>query len=815
MIIYQASKKEFLAHAFTDDIEHVVLQQMRSVANQGAAQPQVAAWKHSLMEMAKVLYDREIPDDAGVAIEYQLPQSAKRIDFLITGRDDENRAKVVIVELKQWSSARVSEKDGLIWARRGGHAGETEGPHPCYQAWSYSAYLEDFNTAVQEGDISLQPCAYLHNYHRDGKIDHPIYQDHLRRAPLFLARESKRLQQFIRQHVRHGDGRQTLYAMENGRIKPSRQLAGSVGALLQGKPEFVLIDDQKVVYETAMDRVHHASQRKQVVIVRGGPGTGKSVVAVNLLATLVQRQLNACYVSKNSAPRAVYAARLAGTMNKTRFNNLFTGSGSFVDSEPDVFDALVVDEAHRLNAKSGLYRNLGENQIKELIEAARCTIFFVDDDQVVTVNDIGHGDALKQWAMRLGAEVTELELASQFRCSGSDGYLAWLDDVLDIRPTANTLLDTQEYDLRVVDSPTELHRLIEQKNAVNNRARVVAGYCWAWPSKNNPEALDIELPEFEYRRRWNLSKDGSLWIMAPDSVAEVGCIHTCQGLELDYVGVIIGPDLRMADDRLITDVTKRAQSDQSVKGLKSKLKSTPDEARALADRIIKNTYRTLMTRGMKGCFVYCTDAALAAHLRSRLRLPESRSQAWSECQAQQPPRGTQAPQDLPEMSPLPLSRLNPAEVANGVPALPVIDLKFAAGSFSDVQALRTEAIEWVAPPDGLHPQPDMFIAQVMGQSMNRRIPHGAWCLFRANPGGTRNGKVVVVQHHAIDDPETGGSFTIKVYGSTKTSSDDGSLANRRVVLSPDSDQSGFDPIIIEPDQAEDLRVVAEFLKVLA
>jgi len=814
MIIYQASKKEFLAHAFTDDIEHIVLQQMRSVANQGAAQPQVAAWKYSLMEMAKVLYDSGIPDNAGVAVEYQLPQSAKRIDFLITGRDDENNPKVVIVELKQWSSARVSEKDGLIWARRGGYAGETEGPHPSYQAWSYSAYLEDFNTAVQEGGISLQPCAYLHNYHRDGKIDHPIYQDHLRRAPLFLAREKKRLQQFIRQHVRHGDGRQTLYALENGRIKPSRQLAESIGALLQGKPDFVLIDDQKVVYETAMDRVHHASQRKQVVIVRGGPGTGKSVVAINLLATLVQRQMNACYVSKNSAPRAVYAAQLAGTMSKTRFNNLFTGSGSFVDSEPNVFDALVVDEAHRLNARSGLYRNLGENQIKELIEAARCTIFFVDDDQVVTVNDIGHSQELKRWATRLGAEISELELASQFRCSGSDGYLAWLDDVLEIRPTANTLLDTKEYDLRVVDCPTELHRLIEEKNSVNNRARVVAGYCWAWPSKTNPEALDIELTEFDYRRRWNLSKDGSLWIMAPDSVAEVGCIHTCQGLELDYVGVIIGPDLRMEGDRLITDVSKRAKSDHSVKGLKSRLKSTPDETQPLADRIIKNTYRTLMTRGMKGCFVYCTDAALASHLRSRLQRPDSRVIAPYEYQTRQPPRGTQSPQDLPEVCPVPLSRLKLEEVANGLPALPVIDLKFAAGAFSSVQSMRADAVEWVAPPDGLHPQPDMFVAQVLGQSMNRRIPHGAWCVFRANPAGTRNGKVVVVQHHAIEDPETGGSFTIKLYSSAKTLGQDGAQENTKIVLSPDSNQPGFDPIVLEPGQAEELRVVAELLRVL-
>ena len=169
-------------------------------------------------------------------------------------------------------------------------------------------------------------------------------------------------------------------------------------------------------------------------------------------------------------------------------------------------------------------------------------------------------------------------------------------------------------------NPAELHALIALKNESNNRSRVVAGYCWKWPSKKDTQAWDIEMPEFDYRRRWNLDKDGSLWIVAPDSVEQVGCIHTCQGLELDYVGVIIGPDLVYGDEHVVPDATKRASSDQSVRGLKRMLENDPEGARALADSIVKNTYRTLMTRGMKGCYVYCTDPALAEHLRSRLSL---------------------------------------------------------------------------------------------------------------------------------------------------------------------------------------------------
>jgi len=809
MIVYQASKSQFLHHALRDDIEDIVSRQFRSVMGHRAGPSEIQAWKHSLLEMAKVLQDEEIPADAGVAIEYQLPQSSKRIDFVITGEDVAARTKVVIVELKQWSESRRSEKDAIVWARRGGRAGETEGPHPSYQAWSYAAYLEDFNGAVQEGAMELKPCAYLHNHPRNGEIDHPHYREHLLRAPLFLARERAKLQAFIREHVRHGDRRGALYAIEYGRIRPSKMLIDSVKGLLQGKPEFVLIDDQKVAYETILHAEARAASRKQVVIVQGGPGTGKSVIAINLLATLLGRQRNARYVSKNAAPRAVYEARLAGTFTRTRISNLFSGSGAFVGDAPDTYDTLIVDEAHRLNEKSGLYRNLGDNQIRELIRSARCTVFFVDDNQRVTVHDIGHTEELRARAAEVDAEVTELELSSQFRCNGADGYLAWLDDTLDIRPTANTALDTAEFDFRVFDSPAELHDLIELKNRGNNRSRVVAGYCWKWPSKRHPQAWDIDLPAFGYRRRWNLDKDGSLWIVTPGSVEQVGCIHTCQGLELDYVGVIIGPDLIFRDGRIVTDATKRASSDQSVRGLNQMMTTDPERARALADTIVKNTYRTLMTRGMKGCYVYCTDAPLAAYLRSRLRA----STEASDTPARRPASASALESRDPNV--IPLRRVTSAERAAGMPAAPVIDLRFAAGAFSDSQALEEGATGWVGLPDWVHPRPDLFVAQVVGESMNRRIPNGAWCLFRANPAGTREGKVVVVQHRSIADPETGGQYTIKVYSSEKVPAGDGGWRHRRIALRPDSDRPGFEPIVIEVgDEDEGFVVVAEMLMVL-
>ena len=808
MIIYQTTKTQFLHHALREDIEEVVSRHFRSATGHGVGPSEINSWKHSLLEMAKVLQDEEIPAEAGVAIEYQLPQTSKRIDFVITGEDAAARSKVIIVELKQWSESRRSEKDGIVWASRGGRSGEVEGTHPSYQAWSYAAYLEDFNAAVQDGAMSVQPCAYLHNHPRDGEIDHPHYRDHLARAPLFLARERAKLQAFIREHVRYGDRKGALYAIENGRIRPSKMLIDSVAGLLQGKAEFVLIDDQKVVHETILAVDARAAGCKQVVIVQGGPGTGKSVIAINLLGAFIARQRNARYVSKNAAPRAVYEAKLAGTFTKTRISNLFSGSGAFVDLAPDTYDTLIVDEAHRLNEKGGLYGNRGDNQVKELIRSARCTIFFVDDDQRVTLRDIGRSDELRRHAGEQGAEITELELSSQFRCNGSDGYLAWLDDTLDIRETANPILDTGEYDFRVFDNPADLHRLISLKNESNNRSRVVAGYCWKWPSKKKPEAWDIEFPEFNYQRRWNLDTDGSLWIVKPRSIDQVGCVHTCQGLELDYVGVIIGSDLVYRDGRIVTDATKRASSDQSVKGLKKMMRADAERARALADLIVKNTYRTLMTRGMKGCYVYCTDAPLAAYLRSRLQSMQAVESAHEQDATAQAAPATAA-------NVIPLRRVSTAERAAGVAAAPVVDLRFAAGSFSDVQTLEERANDWVALPDWIRPQPGLFVAQVIGESMNRRIPNGAWCLFRGNPSGTRQGKVVVVQHRDLADPDTGGRYTVKLYASEKVRTEDGGWKHDRITLSPDSDQPGFEPIVLQVGSDEEgFAVVAEMLVVL-
>ena len=616
MIVYEATKKQFLHVHDNDDIEDVILAHYTARTGKRVGRSEMASWRGSLGYMAKVLRDEKLPDDAGLAIELHLPQSSKRIDFTLTGHGEAGEKNAVLIELKQWSTSKLSDKDAIIVTALGKGLNETV--HPSYQAWSYASLLEGFNEAVYDRSIALRPCAYLHNYVRDGIIDAPHYQPYIDKAPLFLKGkdELEQLRAFIRQYIQSGDNKAVLYELVNGRIRPSKALADSLSGLLKGKPEFVLIDDQKEVYEAALTAAKSSSaERPRVLIIEGGPGTGKTVLALNLLVKLTALGLLGKYVSKNAAPRRVYETKLVGTITRSKFSHMFTGSGSFIETEPNLFDILIVDEAHRLNEKSGLYGNLGVNQIKELIDASKCTVFFIDEDQRVTLSDIGSKQAIREFAEAKGAVVEEYNLASQFRCSGSDGYLAWLDNVLGIRPTANDLLDRSDYEFKVFDTPEALHEAIEARNSLN-KARVVAGYCWPWLSKKDSMADDIVIGN--YRRQWNLSQDGSLWIIADKSIDQVGCIHTCQGLEVDYIGVIIGPDFIVRDGQVVTSPDQRDKHDKSIRGYKKLSKADPESAKRVTDLIIKNTYRTLMTRGMKGCYVYCTDQETAEYFRAGL-----------------------------------------------------------------------------------------------------------------------------------------------------------------------------------------------------
>ncbi|ADZ85171.1 DUF2075 domain-containing protein [Cellulosilyticum lentocellum] len=622
MIIYQATKEEFLEHVEEDLIEQKIYEQYSTKIGR-TSQSEIASWNHSMQYMYKVLNTNAVPRKAGIAIEYRLPTTSKRVDFIITGENEFGKETVIIIELKQWQKAERVNKEDVVRTFVG-HK-EREVAHPSYQAWSYAAIIRDYNETVQNQDIELHPCSYLHNYiTQDGDpiLDEEIYGC-LKKAPLFKNGDVKKLREFIERYVQKPDQNKTLYKIEHGKIRPSKSLQDALLKMLQGNQEFVMIDSQKVVYETALNQARFAfdTGKKQVIIVEGGPGTGKSVLAINLLVQLTNESMVCQYISKNSAPREVYKRRLQSNYKKSYIDNLFKGSGSYVDSNKNELDVLIVDEAHRLNEKSGMFKNIGENQTKEIIHAAKCAIFFIDECQRVTASDVGSIEEIESFAKKQGAQVIKVGLDSQFRCNGSDGYLAWIDDVLGIRETANDIGFEHDYLFEVLDNPNELKQIIYEKNSINNKARMVAGYCWEWikAGKENTNVHDINLPDYDFSMSWNLGNTNT-WAIDEESVQEVGCIHTCQGLEFDYVGVIIGMDMIYRDGKVITDYTKRAKTDKSLNGLLGKCKKRENEALALADKIIRNTYRTLMTRGQKGCYVFCEDIELGKYLKERMQI---------------------------------------------------------------------------------------------------------------------------------------------------------------------------------------------------
>lgn len=623
MLIYSSTKRQFDRDVVNGSIARKIERQFYLHGINHNNDSEVTAWNNSLFEMQKVLSHPGFDDSIQVAIEYQIPQTAKRIDFLIAGENDAAEENVIVVELKQWEEAGRTSRHGIVTAYTGGMVRAVA--HPSYQAYSYAKTIENFNATVQDESIGMRPCAYLHNYKKSKieEISNPLYSDVIDLAPLYIKNEENKLRNFIQRYVTKGPKRNLLYVIDNGKIRPSKALQDALGSMLKGNEEFIMIDEQKVVYETILRLIDIAlrKNKKFTVVVQGGPGTGKSVVAIRLLVELVaKRGLNAQYVTKNAAPRNVYFEELKREKYKLGYvKNLFRGSGSYYDSEPNTFDCLITDEAHRLNAKSGMFQNKGENQIKEIINASRVSVFFIDEDQVVTTKDIGSVAEIKMWAKICGSELfcdETTKLVSQFRCNGSDGYLAFIDDVLGIRKTANYDGFDGDYELRIFDNPCEIREALRDKNRINNKARMVAGYCYEWRSKNSNDlsVFDIEL-EHDFRARWNFSTTQT-WAIDEDSFDQVGCIHTSQGLEFDYVGVIIGKDLICRCGRVYTDPSKRAKSDQSLRGLKS----NPDPD--LGDRIVKNTYKTLLTRGQKGCYIYCEDEELREYLKARIAASE-------------------------------------------------------------------------------------------------------------------------------------------------------------------------------------------------
>lgn len=616
MIVYSETKKVFINDVFNGELPEIIEEKFKELGVFGGGEAEVKSWRNSLRCVSEVIQDPRIDDDVQVAVEFQIPLTSKRIDFMIGGKTDE-KDHVVVIELKQWEKCFVTDKEDVVNAFTGG--ANRDVVHPSHQAYSYAKLIENFNEAVEEQHIEMNPCAYLHNYESkyEDQIRDSRYQKLIDQAPVFLAKDNAKLRDFIAKYVSKRSEKNLFEIIDYGKLKPSKSLQSVAGSMLNGNKEFEMVDEQLVAYSTVLKILKDSlsSEQKHTIIIQGGPGTGKSVIAINLLAKMLNNKYSCAYTTKTSTPRTAFCSKLIkGKYNIKYLEGLFKSSGSFSNAKNNQFDCLLCDEAHRLNEKSGLYGNKGENQIKEIIHASKVSVFFIDENQKVHEKDIGTVEEIKRWAQEQGSVVhanESLVLTSQFRCNGSDSYLAFLDDVLGVRKTANNNYFDIDYDIRIFDDSNEMKRELEKKNT-NNKARMIAGYCYHWNSKKDKSSYDIFLKN-GFKAQWNFTTDK--FAIDENSFEQVGCIHSTQGLEFDYVGIIIGKDLRYENGKVITDVTMRDKRDSTVRSCR---KNDPK----LCDEIIRNTYRTLLSRGQKGCFVYCEDEALGNYLKERLNKVE-------------------------------------------------------------------------------------------------------------------------------------------------------------------------------------------------
>lgn len=620
MIVYNANKQTFVQDVRSGVIATKILNLIREKGLNAGQDREFASWHNSMKFMRDIVDDSEIDDDVQIAIEYNIPQTSKRVDFIIVGADEKDRENIVIVELKQWSKAEVVDDDMHFSVRTYVANDKRIVCHPSYQAYSYSRFLNNYSQAIHDRNIHLIPCAYLHNYLPAYKsaLSAEIYKEWYTTAPFFIMDEVQQFNEFVKEFVTkksaHGD---LLYQIENGRIRPAKSLQDALATMVRGTPVFDLLDEQAVCYDMCIRTMLQClkDQKKRTILVQGGPGTGKSVLAVNLLMHFITSACNAAYVTKNSAPRQAFLSILSQNKaeNIAEISQLFRSPFGLASVPANSYDCLIVDEAHRLVKK--MYGDWnGENQVKECINASLLTVFLLDEDQAVTTKDIGSVQEISKWCEELGSTIImreETKLTSQFRCNGSDAYIQFIDNLLQRKEESIAVpLSELNYDFRLFDDASQMRDALREKNAINNKARMVAGYCYDWNVKNRRGDVDIELPG-GFQAKWNLAND-KIWAINPRSFEEVGCIHTAQGLEFDYVGVLIGKDLTYdkSSGRIVTNKSAISTDDKS-SGIRG---ASEEDAR----RLILNTYKTLLTRGQKGCYVYCEDEALREYFKKML-----------------------------------------------------------------------------------------------------------------------------------------------------------------------------------------------------
>ncbi|MFE3880340.1 DNA/RNA helicase domain-containing protein [Kitasatospora sp. NPDC059146] len=578
------------------------------------------SWERSIPALASALNDAGL-GQVEMLLEYGLPLTSKRADAVLAGvHPKTGLPSYVVVELKQWSSAEPDDDDPSL-CRVDAYSRAVL--NPVDQVRGYCEYLISFNGVLAEHPERISGAAYLHNATEFG-VGGLFGTEEDERGRLFIGARRGEFIEFLRERLAGQSGACAADEFVNGKVGPSKQLMAVAAHEVREREQFVLLDEQKIAFRTVLNAVRRAKQsdHKEVVVVTGGPGTGKSVIALSLLGEMYRQGITTLHATGSSSFTTTMR-KVAGA-RKREVQDLFKYFNSFMTAERNSLDVLVCDEAHRMRETSAnrytpASNRTGKAQIEELIDVARVPVFLLDEHQVVRPGEMGTVAEIEAAAAEKGLRCQVVSLDSQFRCGGSDAYLRWVVRLLGLEPGGpETWEPDDRMQLVLADSPEEMEALLDAHRARNYSARMTAGYCWKWTKKVTPgQALPADVTISGWERPWNVYGDravggappAALWATDPAGFGQVGCVYTAQGFEYDWSGVIIGPDLLWRGDRWITDRT--ASKDPVFK------KSTPD---ADVDRLIRNTYKVLLTRGMIGTVVYSTDAETREKLRELVDL---------------------------------------------------------------------------------------------------------------------------------------------------------------------------------------------------
>jgi len=603
----------------SDSAVEQMMSKMLATTGRRPSDGEQRSWRASLPVLVNDLVDAGL-SNVEVLVEYQLPLTSKRADVVLAGvHPRTGEPTYVVVELKQWSDAQSFEGDPKLV-----HVpayGSHPALHPLEQVSGYRQYMLDFLPALQNREDAIQGIAYLHNATRMGAED------------LFELGQSERLRLFTgdRRADLHNYLRSVLSAEVSGvnaadqlmsfAVAPSRQLLAVAADEVQNREQFVLLAEQKLAYELVLHEVEKARRgdHKCVVVVSGGPGSGKSVIALSLMGELARQGRSVLHATGSRS--FTQTLRTVAGRGSTRVKAMFKYFNQFMEAEPNSLDVLILDEAHRLretsvNRYTKAHLRQGRPQIDELIAAARVPVFLLDQYQVVRPGEMGSVEEITAWAANLGFEVRTIQLDDQFRCGGSEAFIHWVERLLGLE--AGGPIAWAGDDHFVLETVTSLEIMSRRLESVRDQgfgARITAGYCWQWSDPRADGSLVDDVVVGDWSRPWNLKGEravggappSALWATDPAGFGQVGCVYTAQGFEYDWNGVILGPDLVWRSDRWVT--VRGANRDPDFRSLKA----VPDEE---FDALVRNVYKVLLTRGMLGTLIYSVDDETQEFLES-------------------------------------------------------------------------------------------------------------------------------------------------------------------------------------------------------